>query len=153
MKRIILSIFIFTLMLGCEDQEFAPLGEPRDFIANISSGTFVISSIVQDDGNSELDISEFIVRNSTFSDFSLSLSEDGSYNLTRGPVPFPANNGTGIWEFDSVGVPENIIFDSDPANVVTLTAPVLNTLSDLSVEWTPNCNGVLYRATLTRINQ
>lgn len=149
MKKIILAarfIFIGLFLIGCEEELSVRQDALTDYAVDIN-GTWQLFSISR---NGE-DLSGKI----SFTDYTLDLNNDGTFNLSSSKVPFPtlrtsgASFISGNWAFNDDFQPTEIQFSNGPAVVPTrLDQPLFGSNNTtLSITFSLGCatNTYLYQ--------
>ena len=137
-SKIIHFIFVGLLIISCQDDDDAPIGEPFDKAEGLSATGWVIDEAFLVDESSpnkaEFNISEFYV--STDNKLEIKFDINGEFEVTPGDgLNFFPDQGT--WSFDDPFAPREIIIvdENGVQTIAPLGGPTRITDSQLKINF------------------
>lgn len=121
MKKILIIIFAAGIIYGCTPDEFKPIGDKPDRVAQLE-GVWQLSKVIQTDNDAvnkgfplfaqEQDVTDYF----DFSDLQLTLKADKSFEVNTGAAPNVFKGDLGQWSVDSNEFPAEIYLKSNALN-------------------------------------
>lgn len=141
-KHLLLLALVATTFTACQDDDYAPIGEPSDKVVAISD-TWRLTTVEQTDnltlaGLKSLDITTYFLGSE---DFVIAFSMDGTYTVEDGGSDRNFFGTGGTWAYDDPEFPTNLTLTpiGGMAMVIDLEQAVLEVGNELKISQRRNC--------------